>query len=724
MAMLGPLDRQLFSLFNGTLHHPILDAVMPFVTDFGNFKVPILVAVLVVMWLGPPERRWRLLQLVLLVLLADMTGGFLKEWLDVARPSPAELGEEGVRLVGGHRLGKSAAFPSNHAVNMFAACGFLWWHLRHHRWAPLLFAPALVIAWSRVYVGVHWPSDVVGGAAVGLGVLAGFLAMDRRLPILTYENGRRVAFSLPGLALFFAVFVTMFRLSYVAQEYVDLASEEAQYWSWSRRLDWSYYSKPPLIAYSIRLFCEIFGDTALGVRAGAIAMSAVVMAITWSLSMRLFRDERIAALSLLGVNAIPMYAVGAAVMTTDTPLLLFWASMLWAFERATLGGRPRYWWLVGLFLGLGLLSKYAMLYLVPCLALFLALSPTQRHWLRRPEPYGALVLGSLFFAPVVVWNAQNNWVTFRHVYRLAGGGAPAAPSPELGARLAKSAETFFAFFGGQVGFITPLLFGAMCWVVWRVFARRDWRLDDRLLFLACPCAPILIFFHAKSLFGNTYANWGAMAYYTAALLVVWWLVDNYDRATDRPGRVFWRRWGVATFGLAGLITVGVHFGSDVFQTLNRGARALGSNGLSPKLDPMYQLVGWRKLASEVTEARSEMPEPPYTFIFAPDYHTASLMAFYVEGQPFTYNPNIGRRMNQFDIWGGLLEQAGNDAIYVTGDDDETTRPHRLVRERFADWRTPQIVSLGKRGVEYKEYRVFKLYGYDGQVIGKAEAGSY
>lgn len=722
MALLGPLDHQLFGLINGTLHHPVLDVVMPFITDFGHFKIPIVAAVAIILWVGPPERRWRLLQLVLLVLMADMTGGFLKEWLDVARPSPAELGEGGVRLVG-HRLGKSAAFPSNHAVNMFAACGFLWWHLRHHRWSPLLFVPAVVIAWSRVYVGVHWPSDVVGGAIVGLGVLAGFLAMDRRLPILTYRDGRRVAFSLTGLTVFFAVFVTIFRLSYVAQEYVDLASEEAQYWSWSRQLDWSYYSKPPLIAYSIRLFCEIFGDTPLGVRSGAIAMSAVVMVITWSLAKGLFRDDRIAAFSLLGVNAIPMYAVGAAVMTTDTPLLLFWAATLWALQRAIFEERRVYWCWVAVFLGLGLLSKYAMLYLIPCVALFLVLSPRYRPLLRTPHPYLAVAVGLLFFTPVVVWNALNDWVTFRHVYRLAGGGAPAPPT-ELGKRLAESATTFLQFFGGQVGFITPLLFGAMCWVVMRTFVRRDWRLDDRALFLACASMPILVFFHVKSLFSNTYANWGAMAYYTAAILVVWWLVTNYDSARDRVERVYWRRWGVAMFGLAALFTIGAHFGGDVYRTLNSATKAVAGTALSPKMDPMYQLIGARTLGSEVTEVRSSMPVPESTFIFAPDYHTASLMAFYVEGQPITYNPNLGRRMNQYDIWGGLTDQVGMDAVYVTGDDDETTRPHRLVRERFDEWTPPEVVSITKRGIRYKEYRIFRLYGYDGLPIGKVQAGSY
>lgn len=724
MALLGSVDHQLFGLINGTLHHPILDVVLSFVTDFNNFKVPLIATIAVVMWLGPPQRRWRLLQMLLLVLLADMTGGFIKEWLAIARPSFEQLGADNIRLVGGHRLGKSAAFPSNHAVNMFAGCSFLWWHSRKKRWAPLLFVPAVVVAWSRVYVGVHWPSDIVGGALIGMGVAAGYLWMDAKAPIVKYENGHRTGFSWTGLALFFAIFVTMFRLNYVAQQYVDLASEEAQYWAWSRRLDWSYYSKPPLIAYSIRFFCTIFGDTALGVRGGAIVMSAILMVITWSLTLRLFRDERIACLSLLGVNAIPMYAVGAAVMTTDTPLLLFWAATIWSLQRAIFEERRHAWWMGGVLLGLGLLSKYAMLYLIPCIALFLALSPKYRFWLRRPQPYLSVLIGLMFFAPVIVWNGQHNWVTFRHVYRLAGGGAP-APTVDLGVRLMKMVETFFQFFGGQVGFITPLLFGAMVWVVMRTFARRDWRLDDRVLFLACLSMPILVFFHIKSLFSTTYANWGAMAYYTAAPLVVWWLVSNYDAATDRPGRVYWRRWGIAMFGTAALFTVGVHFGSDVYLTLNRAFGAVtGGKQLNPKLDPMYQLIGWRKLASEVTEIRSRMPDPHDAFIFAPDYHTASLMSFYVKDQPFTFNPNLGRRMNQFDIWGGLTDEAGNDAVYVTGDDDETTRPHRLVRERFFQWDPPAVVALGKRGVEYKEYRVFRLYKYDGIVIGKAEAGSY
>ena len=115
MELLGPFDRQIFGLVNGTWHHPILDLVMPFVSDFGNFKLPIIVAAAVAWWLGPPERRWRLIQLVLLVLLTDMAGGFIKEWIGASRPYES-LGDAGIRLVGQGAHGKSASFPSNHAL--------------------------------------------------------------------------------------------------------------------------------------------------------------------------------------------------------------------------------------------------------------------------------------------------------------------------------------------------------------------------------------------------------------------------------------------------------------------------------------------------------------------------------------------------------------------------------------------------------------------------------
>ena len=80
------------------------------------------------------------------------------------------------------------------------------------------------------------------------------------------------------------------------------------------------------------------------------------------------------------------------------------------------------WYAAGVAFGLGLLSKYTMFMLVPCVALWLASSPRLRPWFRRQEPYVAAALGLLIFSPVIVWNARHGWYSLRHVLIQAGGG--------------------------------------------------------------------------------------------------------------------------------------------------------------------------------------------------------------------------------------------------------------------------------------------------------------
>src|SRR5438552_1817437 len=73
---------------------------------------------------------------------------------------------------------------------------------------------------------------------------------------------------------------------------VDLSGDEAQYWDWSRQLDWSYYSKGPLVAYIIRASCAIFGDTMQGVRYPAIVFGVGTSIVTYLLTRKLFGGER------------------------------------------------------------------------------------------------------------------------------------------------------------------------------------------------------------------------------------------------------------------------------------------------------------------------------------------------------------------------------------------------------------------------------------------------
>ena len=75
---------------------------------------------------------------------------------------------------------------------------------------------------------------------------------------------------------------------------LDLAPDEAHYWDWSQHLDWSYYSKGPLVAWLIRLSCELFGDTMLAVRLPAVVCGSLLLVGLYALTFQVHRSDKLA----------------------------------------------------------------------------------------------------------------------------------------------------------------------------------------------------------------------------------------------------------------------------------------------------------------------------------------------------------------------------------------------------------------------------------------------
>lgn len=153
-------DTNLFYVLNGRLNNYILDFFMPFITTTGNFIWVLIFSWVTILILGNWQNRKTLILVVLCVLMSD----FLTETLKhiVQRTRPCNILSD-IRLLVG--CTKSFSFPSGHATNAFAAAVYLSYTYR--KYLPILFLFAILIAYSRIYVGVHYPIDVAVGALIG-----------------------------------------------------------------------------------------------------------------------------------------------------------------------------------------------------------------------------------------------------------------------------------------------------------------------------------------------------------------------------------------------------------------------------------------------------------------------------------------------------------------------------------------------------------------------------
>lgn len=212
-----------------------------------------------------------------------------------------------------------------------------------------------------------------------------------------------------ALAAGLIVCAALLRLIYCSQ--VELLPEEAYYWNYSRHLDIGYLDHPPMVAWLIRLGTAAFGNDEFGVRIGALCSGAVASLFVYRLTRNLF-DEASALTALVLMQLLPFFFFSGILMTPDAPLTAAWAALLHYLERALIAGRASAWWKAGLCLGLGLLSKYTILLLVPAMLIFMIRDPQSRHWLRNWRPYAAGVLALVIFSPVIFWNATHEWASF------------------------------------------------------------------------------------------------------------------------------------------------------------------------------------------------------------------------------------------------------------------------------------------------------------------------
>jgi len=490
--------------------------------------------------------------------------------------------------------------------------------------------------------------------------------------------GRRAAWILGG----FLATVTALRLAYLAFGPLDLSPDEAHYWEWSRRLDWSYYSKGPLVAYLIRALTTAFGPSAFAIRLGAVALSVAGALAIYRLGRESIGDSRAALLAAVGLQLTPLVWAGSLLMTIDPAFLTAWVVALLCLHRAFAAGSRAAWLGAGAAVGVGLLAKYTMLFVLPGLALYLWRAPEARRWGRRPDPYLAGALAVVVFLPVIVWNARQGWISARHV---AGQGRGTG----------WTALTLLEFLGSQAGVLTPLIAGILAWAAWYGVREGLVRGREPYRFLTAFGVPVLGFYLALSLQGKVQANWPAAAYPPLALVAAAALRERAERFGAARCRRQSRLLGLAG-GLALAVTILGH-GTDVLP-------------VPPSLDPTTRLKGWRDLGNAVSRLWREMPTPERTFLASDRYQITSELAFYVDGRPPAYNVNLGRRLNQYDLWEGPDARVGWDAIYVQ---EGTGRPDERLTAAFERVEGPSVVEVRRRERTVRTFSLYRGFGFRG-----------
>jgi 4-amino-4-deoxy-L-arabinose transferase-like glycosyltransferase len=450
----------------------------------------------------------------------------------------------------------------------------------------------------------------------------------------------------------------------------DFCGDEAEYWTWSRRLDWSYWARGPLIAFVIRLSTELLGGLSqwltgslmLAARMPAIVSGALTAWAVYRLAGLTTGSRRVGFVSMLILPAIPILAVGGVIITSDTPLVCCWAwAAVWAY-RASVDDDVRAWVVAGLVGALGVLAKYSFLAFPASVGLFLILSAGHRRQLAKPGFWVmCLLCAGLGLMPIVAWNAHHGW---------AGGS-------QLADRVGLSSRSIWANPGPVLTFVggEAAALGGVWWVagmaavvgaaVQVIRTARKCRGPqvasageaapsprDGLLYLLCLWGVIWSACLVASLLGETEVNWMVPGYVSLVVLIGL----RVDAALSRGGL---RRWSyVAGWCVCVTAIVAVHHTEWFYPLVARWVPPSVHRWPAPLrlYEPTARLRGHKVLAQAVAAKLAALEAQGLSpFVLTPTYALTATLSFYLPGQPDTYclSWNFGmtaQPVNQHDLW--------------------------------------------------------------------------
>lgn len=473
-------------------------------------------------------------------------------------------------------------------------------------------------------------------------------------------------------------------------------SQEAYYWTYAQHPDLSYFDHPPMVAWLIWIGSHLFGDSGFGVRAGTWLCG---MSATW-LGVLLLRDfgvdRRGQAAWIVLAMVSPIVVMTHFLANPDAPLVAAWTLTMWALWRAR-GGAMRWWLLAGVGAGLALLSKYSGAFLgLGGVLLLLADAPLRRQ-LRRPGPWLAVVLAMLVFLPVVWWNVQNDFESFRFqtTERIGKG--------QLGL------IWFAEFVGGQIGVLHPAIAVVLPLSLWYLLRRA--RGDARAMHLLAFGAPMLGYLLLQSLWIQVKINWMAPAYVALLLGIVLWWREQGAIALRHPA---WR-WAAASLLLVPLAV-------PLAPAMRLVPPGRGSSW-----------TGWDELAehAEKWEERIDQQDDVESnvFFFAADYRDAAQLGRSLRllwaaddhhrcdatdpGEPILAQNVLGQRALQFDHWTPPNARVGQDAVFVLPRPKGREEMVQKAAARFASIELAEHVQVECMGIDLVEADIYVCHAYKG-----------
>jgi 4-amino-4-deoxy-L-arabinose transferase-like glycosyltransferase len=439
---------------------------------------------------------------------------------------------------------------------------------------------------------------------------------------------------------------TALRLLFAAG--TGLGIDESYMVAAGRTLRLSYFDHPGMAWWLSRLAALLLGDEApIAVRLPFVALFAVSTALMFLVTKRLFGD-RAGFWACVALNLSPVFSVTTGTwVLPDGPLTCALLAALYALARALEPERPEaddrarpavtargsrgswvWWGLAGLFAGLAMLSKYSAVLVLIGIVPYLVLTPRDRPWLRRPQPYVAALISLACCAPILIWNATHDWASFAFQ-----GGRAATHAPHPWGPLVTLA--------GEALFVGPWLWPPLM-ALWLSALRHGPERPKRWLLAWLGATPLVLFTVVSLWARHVLFHWAAPGYLMLIPMLGAW-AERIETTRPRLLAIGWRT-GAAVIGV-GVALLLIEARVDLLARFG--------------VDPGLQAVDWTPLRDQLV-ARG-LPGPG-TVIAGLNWHDTGKLDYALGGSLPVLCFNSDARQYRFAA--GAALRAGENVLLI------------------------------------------------------------